>query len=333
MPKRKNKLNRADRLRRDTAHIEPHKGLKIVGGSFLVIAINNYWQEDPHRDVMPGSGRQTSPRRYHSKTELLVVIFHMKKENKFDPYIPQLQAVVPLYNLDFTKLTLHCYWRRGPNIIEVKRNSELERKITTHPWLKFRRRRLFIKINHTKKYKLRKEIKHVDEREELKEPFFKILPLCLSKAVNIRIEVTPLKRKYLLVHMFNERKRLINKMVLLINGCRNVKKVRVVFRVDERKSDYLNFADCFLGLKPALTLFVVLDGGNGKEIPVGSLVERRIKELRKRSNSGTSPKFNRFTNLCGEMIMAVIHELFPASANSLRACNRSLESIIDPPRL
>ncbi|TGO44360.1 hypothetical protein BCON_0536g00050 [Botryotinia convoluta] len=122
-------------------------------------------------------------------------------------------------------------------------------------------------------------------------------------------------------------------MILLINRYRNVKRVEVVFLVDGRESDYLNFAICFLDLKPAWRLFVVLDKGNRREIPVGSLVERRIQELRKRFNSGTSPELDRLTNLCGEMIMAVIHELSPVSANSLRACNRLLESIIDPPEL
>ncbi|TGO44365.1 hypothetical protein BCON_0536g00060 [Botryotinia convoluta] len=209
MPKRKNRLNRADRLRRDTAHIEPHKGLKIVEGSFLVINITNDWQEDPHRDVMPDPGDRRAREDTIRKTELLtnirdllnksndtdrlVVIFHMKKEKKFGPYIPQLQAIISFYNLNFTKWTLHCHWRREPIIIEVERNSELEEKITTHPWLRFKYRRLlFINIDHTKKYRLRKQIKYVDEREELQESFFKILPLFLSQAAEVRIKVTPL---------------------------------------------------------------------------------------------------------------------------------------------
>lgn len=240
----------------------------------------------------------------------------------------------PLYNLNFTEWTLHCQWRRGPNTIEVEHNSKLERKITTHPWLRFKDGRLLsIKIDHTKKCRLRKEIKYVDEREKLKESFFNILPLLLSQAAEIRIKVTPLKRKYLLARMLNDRKRLIDKMVLLINRYRNVKKVEVFFRADERRSDYLNLAIRFLGLKPAWGLFVGLDKENLEEITFGLLVERRIQDLREHSNFGTSPELNRLTDLCDEMIMAVIHELSPASANSLRACSRLIESIIDPPEL
>ncbi|TGO37722.1 hypothetical protein BHYA_0090g00120 [Botrytis hyacinthi] len=373
MPKRKNKLNRADRLRRDTAHIEPHKGLKIVEGSFLVIIINNDWQvqtqrrgnkallarlpeylEHARRVRIEMLCRDPGDRRAHEdtarKTELLTnirdllnesndidsveVTFYMRREEDFNPYISQLQAVIPLYTLNFTEWTLHCDWRIGPKILKVKRYSELERKMTTHPWLHFKGERLLsIEIDHTKKYRLRKEIKYVDEREELQESFFNILPLWLSQAAEVLIKVTPLKRKYLLVRMLNDRKRLIDKMVLLINEYRNVRKVKVVFRVDERRSDYLNFAIRFLGLKPAWGLFVGLDKENPEEIPVGLLVERRFQYLRTQSNFGTSPGLNRLTDLCGEMIMSVIQELSPASANSLRACNRLLESIIDPPEL
>ncbi|KAF7907376.1 uncharacterized protein EAF01_004963 [Botrytis porri] len=373
MPKRKNKLNRADRLRRDTAHIEPHKGLKIVEGSFLVITISNDWKvqnqrrgsnyllarlpgylkhtrririemlcRDPNdrrtrEDATRKSKMLTSIRKLLNKSnkiDRLEVIFHMKKEDKFDPYIPQLQAVVPLYNLKFTEWTLHCHWKKGLKIIEVKRNSELERKITTHPWFRFEDGRLLsIKIDHTKKYRLRKEIKYVDEREKLQESFFNILPLFLSQADEIRIKVTPLKRKYLLVRMLNDRKMMIDKMILLINRYRNVKTVEVIFRVDERESDYLDFAISFLNLKPAWELFVDLDEGEEEEITMGSLVARRILQLRTRSSSGTSLGVDRLTNLCGDMIMAVMRQLSPTSASSLRACNRLLESIIDPPRL
>lgn len=269
-----------------------------------------------------------------NKIDRLVIIFHMKKEDRFDPYIPQLQAVVPLYNLNFTEWTLHCHWRRGPKIIEVKRDSELDRKITTHPWLLFKDGWfLSIKINHTKKYRLREEIKYVDEREGFQESFFNILPLFLSQAAEVRIEVTPLKREYLLARMFDERRRFLNKMILLIDRYRNVEEVKVVFQVDERRSDYLNFAILFLKLKPAWELFVGLDKQKLEEIPAGLLVERRIQYLRGHSNFGTSAGLNRLTDLSSEMIMAVIHELSPASANSLRACNRLLESIIDPPEL
>ncbi|TGO14849.1 hypothetical protein BTUL_0047g00110 [Botrytis tulipae] len=270
MPKRKNKLNQADRLRRDTAHIKPHKGLKIVDEFFLLITINNDWQVQTQRrgnkallarlpEYLKHARRvriemlcrDPGDRRAHEdtarKTELLTnirdllnesdnidsveVTFYMKREEDFDPYIPQLQAVIPLYTLNFKEWTLHCDWRMGEKIIKVKRDSELERKITTHPWLNLRHGSLLvIKIDHTKKHRLRKEIKYADEREELHESFLKILPLFLSKAAGIRIEVTPLERQHLLVRMFQNRKMMIEKMFLLINGNRKVKKVKVVFR-------------------------------------------------------------------------------------------------------
>ncbi|KAF7957790.1 hypothetical protein EAE96_003360 [Botrytis aclada] len=172
MPKRKNKLNRADRLRRDTAHIKPHKGLKIVEGFFLVITISNDWElQTQHggnnillarlpeylqharkiriemlcRNPGDGRAREDTTRKTKLLTDIrellnksnkidrLQVVFHMKKEEKFDRYIPQLRAVIPLYCLNFTGWTLHCHWRGGQKIIEVKHDSELERKIITQP--------------------------------------------------------------------------------------------------------------------------------------------------------------------------------------------------------
>ncbi|TEY48063.1 hypothetical protein BOTCAL_0298g00040 [Botryotinia calthae] len=372
MPKSKDKPSRADRLRRDTAHVESHTGLKIVKGSLLVITINNDWQlqaqnrgdnsllsrlpaylQDARRiriemfcryprirqareDTIQKIELLTRMRELLNKSKIidrLEVFFHTGQE-KLDRYIPQLRAVIPLYNLNFRNWMLHCYWGRGLNTIEVKRDSELERKIISHPWLEFLHRRLLIiKLDHTKKCKLRKGIKYEDECEELKESFFIILPLFLSQAMDIHIEVRPLKRKYLLVRMFDDRKMMIDKMVLLINGYRNVRKVKVAFPVDGYTSDYSNFASCFLGLRPTWRSFAVLDEENRREIPVGSLAKRRIEELRKSNNSGTSSAGNRLTNLPGEIFNIIIAHLPPISANSLRACNKLLESLIDPPRL
>ncbi|KAF7927536.1 uncharacterized protein EAE98_005918 [Botrytis deweyae] len=317
MPKRKNKLNRTDRLRRDTAHIEPHKGLEIVEGSFQVITINKDWQVHTQRrgnkaflarlpEYLQYTRRirieilcrDPGDRRAHEdtarKTELLTnirdllnksndidsveVIFYIKREENSDPYIPQLQAVIPPHTPNFTEWTLQCHWRRGPKIIKVKRDSELERKITTHPWLNLRHGSLLIiKIDHTKKHRLRKNIKYVDEREELQESFFKILPLFLNQAAEIRIEVTPLKPQYLLVRMFQNDKKMIERMVLLVNEYWKVERIKVVFRVDERKTNYSNFASCFADLKPAWKLLVVIDKENRRGIPLGSLVSRRIR--------------------------------------------------------
>ncbi|KAM0144689.1 hypothetical protein ACHAP3_000721 [Botrytis cinerea] len=372
MPKRKNKPSRADCLRRDTAHVESHTGLKIVEGSFLVITINNdcllqahstgdnsllarlpaYLQDARRiriemfcrypriRQVREDTIRKiellTRMRELLNKSKIidrLEVVFHTGQE-KLDPYIPQLRAVIPLYNLNFRKWTLHCHWSRGLKTIEVKRDSELERKITSHPWLKFlHRRHLIIKIDHTKKCKVRKGIKYEDECEELKESFFIILPLFLSQAMDIHIEVTPLKRKYLLVRMFDNRKMMIDKMVRLINRYRNVNKVKVVFLADEYKADYPNFASCFLGLRPNWRPFDVLDEGNGRETPVSSLAKHRTSELRKSNNYGASSAGNRLTNLPGEIFNIIIAQLPPISANSLRACNKLLENLINPQRL
>ncbi|KAF7904425.1 hypothetical protein EAF00_001759 [Botryotinia globosa] len=315
MPKRKNKLNQADRLRRVTAHIKPHKGLKIVDEFFLLITINNDWQvqtqrrgnkallarlpeylQHARRVRIEMLCRDPGDRRAHEdtarKTELLTnirnllnesddidsveITFYMKREEDFNPYISQLQAVIPLYTLSFKEWTLHCDWRIGAKIIKVERDSELEKKITTHPWLNLRHGSLLvIKIDHIKKHRLRKEIKYVDEREELHESFLKILPLFLSKAAGIRIEVTPLERKHLLVRMFQNRKMMIEKMVLLINESRKVKKVKIVFR--ERKPNFSRFASCFNDLKPAWGLFIVLDRENRRGISLPALVARRTQ--------------------------------------------------------
>lgn len=372
MLKRKNNPSRADCLRRDTAHVESHVGLKIVEGSFLVITIKNDWLLQAHNtgdnsllERLPAylqdarririemfcryprirQAREDTIRKIELLTRMrellnkskiinrLEVFFHTGQE-KLDSYIPQLRAVIPLYSLNFRKWTLHYHWSRGPNAIEVKRDSELERKIISHPWLKFLHRRLLIiKLDHTKKCKLRKGIKYEDECEELKESFFIILPLFLSQAMDVHIEVTPLKRKYLLVRMFDDRKMMIDKMVLLINGYRNVKKVKVVFLVDGYKADYSNFASCFLRLRLNWRPFAVLYEENRREIPVGSLAMHRIEELRKSNKSGTSSAGNRLTNLPGEIFNIIIAQLPPISANSLRACNKLLESLINPPIL
>ncbi|TGO52634.1 hypothetical protein BOTNAR_0318g00150 [Botryotinia narcissicola] len=158
MPKRKNKLNQADRLRRVTAHIKPHKGLKIADEIFLLITINNDWKvqtqrrgnkallarlpeylQHARRVRIEMLYRDPGDRRAHEdtarKTELLAnirnlligsddiysveVTFYMKREEDFDPYIPQLQAVIPLYTLSFKEWTLYCDWRMGAEIIKV----------------------------------------------------------------------------------------------------------------------------------------------------------------------------------------------------------------------
>ncbi|KAF7955118.1 uncharacterized protein EAE97_000377 [Botrytis byssoidea] len=147
MRKRKNKLNQADRLRRVTAHIKPHKGLKIVDEFFLLITINNDWQvqtqrrsnkallarlpeylQHARRVRIEMLCRDPEDRRAHEdtvrKTELLTnirnllneyadidsveVTFYMKREEDFDPCIPQLQAVILLYTLSFKEWTLYC---------------------------------------------------------------------------------------------------------------------------------------------------------------------------------------------------------------------------------
>ncbi|KAJ8064786.1 hypothetical protein OCU04_007096 [Sclerotinia nivalis] len=214
--------------------------------------------------------------------DILEVTFHMQQHNLDQPNLPQLQAVLPLYGLTFEKWMLHCNlgWSGSgrPIITEVKENSKINRQIREHPWLRFKNKRLKVTLNHDKTYD--------DENEEVQKSFFKVLPLYLEKTKHLLIEVTPLGREYLLVDMFQKRKRIIDKLVKLINRCYNIKFVKVAFRVHRCELKYLAFASCFHGFNFHEWKFVfhLIEGETRKTI-VDRSMELEIKKLHERGLS------------------------------------------------
>lgn len=184
----------------------------------------------------------------------LEVEFHMRQQN-----ISQLQAVVPLYGLKFQDWTLHCHSGWRPWTTEVKRDSLLDIEISTHPWLHFGKYgRLTVKLDHTR---------YDDECKGVIESFFRVLPLYLGHAKDICIKVTPLRREYLLVGMFENRKTIIDKVVKLVNRYWHIDMVDVVFSINRCELDYLKLASCFHGFDfGTWKLFTVLNQGKRREI-------------------------------------------------------------------
>lgn len=274
-----------------------------------------------------------------NRLDRLEVEFHMRQQRTHQPNISQLQAVIPLYYLKFKTWTLHCHLGQNPTIVEVTSDSLLARKILVHPGLRFGNNDLlFITLNHTK---LNNAKTYEDEGNDLQESFFRVLPHHLSRTKNIRIEVTPLRREYLLIRMFESRKKTIDNVVELINTYQHIKKVNVVFLVDSHRFDYLRFASCFHGFSSKWTLVVVLNEGRGKgrgrEVPVDPPTQRKLKDLYNRgieaidiiphlskdSDSSTLPGRDYLTGsqLPIELILLIISFVPSSSTASLRSCN------------
>ncbi|KAF7874843.1 hypothetical protein EAF04_002017 [Stromatinia cepivora] len=388
MTKRKNKLNRANRRRRDTSHIQRHDDLRIVEGAFLVITINNNRQKQTEStgdksllaqlpeylermrririEVICHSADHKRAREDTARTtklltnlknilnrfqdvDILEVAFHMQQHNLDQPNLPQLQAALPLYGLKFEKWTLHLGWSGSgrPIITEVKENSKIDRQIREHPWLRFKNERLKVTLNHTE---LNHDKTYDDENEEVQESFFKVLPFYLKKTKHLLVEVTPLRREYLLVDMFQKRKKIIDKLVKLINRCCDIEFVKVVFRIHRCELKYLAFASCFHGFNFHEWEFVfhLIEGGNRKTI-VDRSMELEIEKLHERglsaddviehfycffhcidqnTPSSTSSDSKTLSGLPVEVILGIVENLSPNSAACLSTCNQGWRNLI-----